>query len=38
MVRNALRRIPKWDKKLVGDVLSKRVEELKPMMFSKDSL
>jgi len=34
MVRNALRRIQKWDKKLAGDVLSKRVEELKPMMFS----
>lgn len=34
MVRNALRRIQKWDKKLAGDVLSKRVETLKPMMFS----
>jgi hypothetical protein len=34
MVRNALRRIQKWDKKLAGDVLSKRVEEMKPMMFS----
>ena len=33
-VRNALRRIQKWDKKLAGDVLSKRVEELKPMMLS----
>ena len=34
MVRNALRRIQKWDKKLAGDVLSKRVGEMKPMMFS----
>jgi len=34
MVRTALRRIQKWDKKLAGDVLSKRVRELKPMMFS----
>jgi hypothetical protein len=33
-VRNCLRRIQKWDKKLTGDVLSKRVEELKPMMMS----
>lgn len=34
MVRNALRRIQKWDKKLSGDVLSERVATLKPLMFS----
>ncbi len=30
-LRNAYRRIQKWDKKLSGDVLSRRVAELKPM-------
>jgi len=33
-VRNALRRIDKWDMKLAGDVLSERVATLKPMMKS----
>jgi len=33
-VRNALRRIEKWDMKLAGDVLSERVANLKPMMKS----
>ncbi len=33
-VRNALRRIEKWDVKLAGDVLSERVANLKPMMKS----
>jgi hypothetical protein len=33
-VRNALRRINKWDMKLAGDVLSERVATLKPMMKS----
>ena len=31
-VRNALRRLQKWDVKLAGDVLSERVANLKPMM------
>jgi hypothetical protein len=31
-VRNALRRLEKWDMKLAGDVLSERVANLKPMM------
>jgi hypothetical protein len=33
-VRNALRRIEKWNIKLDGDVLSERVAKLKPMMKS----
>ncbi len=33
-VRNALRRLQKWDIKLAGDVLSERVANLKPMMKS----
>ncbi len=33
-VRNALRRIQKWDTKLSGDVLSEKVANLKPMMKS----
>jgi len=33
-VRNALRRLQKWDIKLVGDVLSEQVANLKPMMKS----
>ncbi|MCX7785782.1 MAG: hypothetical protein N2201_06120 [candidate division WOR-3 bacterium] len=31
-VRNALRRVDKWDLKLNGDVLSEKVATLKPMM------
>lgn len=33
-VRNAIRRIQKWDSNLSGDVLSERVANLKPMMKS----
>ena len=33
-VRNALRRLQKWDIKLAGDVLSEQVANLKPMMKS----
>lgn len=33
-VRNALRRIDKWDLKLTGDSLSAKVANLKPMMKS----